>query len=239
MGDLVERLGLRAVGEGTEEGEGGSGRRPRASTSAGSAAGSAAGPAAAAAAATAACSDPDPDPDPDPLGAWAVLDWPASSDGDGDEGGDVPLRAQLDFARRGHACLRSFLPPDAVGGIGTDLIRHASERTLQAYRQKVEVAAGGGGGAAAAAAAAAAACRTVEDCCSALERMGVPSSSLPFLQHFNAWRVLPTARRVATSPRLASAAALLLDVPSVRLYQDSVFHKRPGDGPTPWHSDAR
>mmetsp|Transcript_30867 Transcript_30867/g.29717 ORF Transcript_30867/g.29717 Transcript_30867/m.29717 type:complete len:206 (-) Transcript_30867:83-700(-) len=30
-----------------------------------------------------------------------------------------------------------------------------------------------------------------------------------------------------------------MDVQSVRLYQDSVFHKRVQDGPTPWHSDAR
>eukprot|EP00586_Coscinodiscus_wailesii_P018804 CAMPEP_0172509058 /NCGR_PEP_ID=MMETSP1066-20121228/217264_1 /TAXON_ID=671091 /ORGANISM="Coscinodiscus wailesii, Strain CCMP2513" /LENGTH=180 /DNA_ID=CAMNT_0013287367 /DNA_START=217 /DNA_END=756 /DNA_ORIENTATION=+ len=38
---------------------------------------------------------------------------------------------------------------------------------------------------------------------------------------------------------MASAAAQLLDVPSVKLYQDSLFHKRQGDGATPWHSDAR
>ena len=30
-----------------------------------------------------------------------------------------------------------------------------------------------------------------------------------------------------------------MDVSSVKLYQDSLFHKRSGDGPTPWHSDAR
>ena len=34
-------------------------------------------------------------------------------------------------------------------------------------------------------------------------------------------------------------AQTLLDVPKVRLYQDSLFHKRAGDGSTPWHSDAR
>jgi len=30
-----------------------------------------------------------------------------------------------------------------------------------------------------------------------------------------------------------------MHVKSVRLYQDALFWKRPGDGPTPWHVDAR
>lgn len=38
---------------------------------------------------------------------------------------------------------------------------------------------------------------------------------------------------------LAQTAAVLLDCDSIRLYQDSLFWKRPGDGPTPWHTDGR
>eukprot|EP00553_Chaetoceros_curvisetus_P011795 CAMPEP_0204640018 /NCGR_PEP_ID=MMETSP0717-20131115/45230_1 /ASSEMBLY_ACC=CAM_ASM_000666 /TAXON_ID=230516 /ORGANISM="Chaetoceros curvisetus" /LENGTH=217 /DNA_ID=CAMNT_0051660301 /DNA_START=170 /DNA_END=823 /DNA_ORIENTATION=- len=34
-------------------------------------------------------------------------------------------------------------------------------------------------------------------------------------------------------------ARTLLDVSDIRLYQDSLFHKRIDDGWTPWHSDAR
>ena len=34
-------------------------------------------------------------------------------------------------------------------------------------------------------------------------------------------------------------AQTLLVVPKVRLYQDSLFHKRAGGGSTPWYSDAR
>jgi hypothetical protein len=44
-------------------------------------------------------------------------------------------------------------------------------------------------------------------------------------------------RALSTSPRLASAAAALLGAKRVRLYQDCVFVKQPGHGPTNWHSD--
>lgn len=37
--------------------------------------------------------------------------------------------------------------------------------------------------------------------------------------------------------RFGHVAAQLLGVPRVRLYQDSIFTKRSGDGPTLWHSD--
>ena len=62
---------------------------------------------------------------------------------------------------------------------------------------------------------------------------------IPFLQHFNTWRSIPSVRSLATSEPLALYAKTLLDVPSMKLYQDSLFLKRGNDGPTPWHSDAR
>ena len=147
-----------------------------------------------------------------------------------DQTQDISLQTQLYYSRNGHAALRSFLAPDLIRNLREDLVRHASSRTLQAYQQKVEVAGS---------AEMASKCTTVEECIEALTNVGVPADSLPFLQHFNAWKYVATARSVAKSARLAHAAATLLDVPSVRLYQDSIFHKRPGDGPTPWHSDAR
>ena len=60
---------------------------------------------------------------------------------------------------------------------------------------------------------------------------------LPFLQAFNCWRHFPVVEQICRTPRLAATAAQLLGVERVRLYQDSMFLKRPGDGPTRWHSD--
>ena len=80
-----------------------------------------------------------------------------------------------------------------------------------------------------------------------MESLGINKSDLPFLQNFNTWRaapttddhLLPTVTKLCLSPYLAQTASILLNSPTVRLYQDSLFHKRPGDGWTPWHSDAR
>lgn len=76
---------------------------------------------------------------------------------------------------------------------------------------------------------------TVEDC----ERMlkDVDSEDIPFLQLFNLWYQSDAARTLALSPDLGRVAAELLGVDGVRLYQDTLFVKRSGDGPTRWHSD--
>lgn len=58
-----------------------------------------------------------------------------------------------------------------------------------------------------------------------------------FLQYFNLHRLSDEARTAALSPRFGFWAARLLGVPAVRLYQDALFVKRPGHGPTQWHSD--
>lgn len=89
---------------------------------------------------------------------------------------------------------------------------------------------------------------TVEECQELLESFGIDpfDGDLPFLQHFNIWRSnsatttpITTVRKLCLSPYMAHAASILLDAPSIRLYQDSLFHKRVGDGWTPWHSDGR
>ena len=84
--------------------------------------------------------------------------------------------------------------------------------------------------------------KAIDDCDSYLEGMGLDPSmgNLPcFLQHFNMWRSpvalrdIPTVRGLCLSPYLGHAALMLLDSNTVQLYQDSLFHKQPGDGWTP------
>lgn len=140
------------------------------------------------------------------------------------------LAAQLDYARNGHAVIRNVLDPTVIQSLRSDLWKHGKKKELEAWRQKVEVAANSP--------KLAASCQSVQDCRKELTRLGVPDDYLPFLQYFNNWTYLPTVYNHAIL-KLAETAAILMDVESVRIYQDSLFWKRPGDGPTPWHTDAR
>ena len=65
----------------------------------------------------------------------------------------------------------------------------------------------------------------------------VDQADVPFMQLFNIWKKCPIAHSISHSPILGRIAADLLNVDCVRLYQDSVFIKSEGDGPTLWHSD--
>ena len=113
----------------------------------------------------------------------------------------------------------------------------AADEELKAWIQKVQVAAGkNNDGGSKTNNNVADSCHSVQDCQKALQSMGV-TASLPFLQYFNTWRKLPAVKDLAFD--LGEAASILLDVPTVRLYQDAVFWKRSQDGPTPWHADAR
>jgi hypothetical protein len=178
---------------------------------------------------------------------------------------EISLRTQLDYARRGHAVLRSFVPRDVIRELRDELTSYASDNELMGWRQKVEVQLaedtswsshddgndndddGVEERRRGRASTIAMGLETIEDCESYLEGLGLDPSmgDLPFLQHFNAWRSpdasrdVPTVRGLCLSPYLGRAASMLLDSNTVRLYQDSLFHKRPGDGWTPWHSDAR
>jgi hypothetical protein len=169
---------------------------------------------------------------------------------------EISLETQLDFCRHGHTVLRSFLPKALIANLRSELVPYAAKHALSAWRQKVEVQ------------LADSTdeyhrnnvrsivdnLTTAEECQELLESFGIDpfDGDLPFLQHFNIWRssssnsdgennITPTTivRNVCLSPYLAHAASILLDAPSIRLYQDSLFHKRIGDGWTPWHSDAR
>lgn len=65
----------------------------------------------------------------------------------------------------------------------------------------------------------------------------LPEGCIPFLQAFNLWRTCPAVASLACSAEIAGTAAALLGCDRVRLFQDSLFIKRPGDGATHWHSD--
>ncbi len=59
----------------------------------------------------------------------------------------------------------------------------------------------------------------------------------PFLQTFNAWADDPTIRRLALSKTIGEIASALLGVARVRLMQDQILIKEPGDHASPWHVD--
>jgi ectoine hydroxylase-related dioxygenase (phytanoyl-CoA dioxygenase family) len=141
---------------------------------------------------------------------------------------EISLESQLDYARNGHAVLRNCVDSSTLQKIRRQVLDIAADQELKAWRQKVQVASDS--------AELAASCRTVEDCQKHLESLGI-TASLPFLQYFNTWRMLSEVKELAYA--LGEAASVLLDVPTVRLYQDSVFWKRSTDGQTPWHADAR
>jgi ectoine hydroxylase-related dioxygenase (phytanoyl-CoA dioxygenase family) len=153
---------------------------------------------------------------------------------------NVPdVKAQLSLSRDGHACIRGLLRPDAIGQrLHPLLIDYARRRELHAWRQKVEVAANVDGTIKSQqkAVALAQSCQTSGECRRVLSQLVGGNVPIPFLQFFNCWRDLRDVRDLAE--RLAPVAAALLNVKTVRLYQDSVFWKRPSDGPTPWHADA-
>lgn len=79
-------------------------------------------------------------------------------------------------------------------------------------------------------------CRTLAACKSLLAKKDAEDIT-PFLQVFNLWRRHKALRPLVFSKRLAHVAAQLMGVESVRLYQDSLFVKRPGDDDTLYHTD--
>ena len=147
---------------------------------------------------------------------------------------NISVQTQLDYTRNGHGVLRSLLSKPLIQSLRSDLIKHSNDknRILSAYKQKIIVASSDGY-------KIANNCKTVSECKRALRDLGVPADNLPFLQYFNCWRYLPIVEQLCKSQLMGSAAAQLLGVDEVRLYQDALFHKRREDGQTPWHSDAR
>lgn len=143
----------------------------------------------------------------------------------------LSIETELQYVRNGHAVIHNVLSTTLLTKLRNDIVQYVDKKSLDAWKQKVEVASNS--------VIAADDCLTVEDCIEKLQSLGIPSDSLPFLQYFNIWRSIPSVRTLVTSPLLGQIASELMDVETVRLYQDSVFHKRVQDGETPWHSDAR
>jgi hypothetical protein len=146
---------------------------------------------------------------------------------------ECDLKTQLHYAREGHAVLRGLLPEKLLCSLRSELKQYSLERSLEAWQQKVSVANGRN-------LKESSTCTTIEQCQQLLKnKYQIPVNNLPFLQFFNTWQTLPSVESLAKSALLANAAAQLMDIKSVRLYQDSLFFKRCGDGPTPWHIDAK
>jgi ectoine hydroxylase-related dioxygenase (phytanoyl-CoA dioxygenase family) len=163
---------------------------------------------------------------------------------------NISLQTQLDYSRSGHTVLRSFLPPNIIQQLRSEILPYTTTNALIAWRQKVEVQLNDSldNNIRNNAISIVNNLHTVEECMTYLEEMlGMDiTEDIPFLQYFNTWRVsstttllLPTVRQLCLSPYLAQTACTLLNCNTVRLYQDSIFHKRASDTWTPWHSDAR
>ena len=157
----------------------------------------------------------------------------------------ISLQQQLEYARNGHTHLRSFIPNRTIQQLNSEIVPYAKSQALAAWKQKVEVQLSDSSDSyyRQNSQSIANSLESVEACQDMLESLGLVNGDLPFLQFFNTWRAkgsnTPTVRQLCLSPYLAQAASILMDATTVRIYQDSLFHKRAGDGPTPWHSDAR
>ena len=144
--------------------------------------------------------------------------------------------ALLAFERRGHCTMRGALPPEAVRAVVPEIDALFRKRERDALEQKVRVLLGDGELARARSKGAGGT--------RALKRLleGLPDGSVPFLQLFHLSRAIPALDALLRSPALAGTAAALLGCDArsdarVRLYQDSLFVKRAGDGQTHWHAD--
>jgi ectoine hydroxylase-related dioxygenase (phytanoyl-CoA dioxygenase family) len=146
----------------------------------------------------------------------------------------LSLNTQLQYTRKGHTVIRNTIPSQTLHDIKKDLLKYCSQQELESWQQKVEVALQ------LSSSKVSEIYNTKTACQRALEEHSPDGfAEIPFLQHFNTWRAIPSVQALVTSAPLTLYAKTLLDVSSVRLYQDSLFHKRGNDGPTPWHSDAR
>ena len=148
----------------------------------------------------------------------------------------VPASSQLAFERDGHVCLRGLLSVEEMLPLAAGLQQSAVAGAMRAARTTLRCSLG-----AAALLDDFGQPYSDEEVLQLVSELATAGAAAPFAQHFNLWRCgSPAAMRLASSPRLVHAAAALLGCPAeaVRLYQDCVFHKRPGDAPTRWHADA-
>lgn len=157
----------------------------------------------------------------------------------------ISLQKQLDYSRNGHTVLRSFISQQTIEQLKAEIVPYAKSQALAAWKQKVEVQLADSSDEyyRQNSQSIANSLEDIEACHDMLESLGIVNGDLPFLQFFNTWRAkdsnTPSVRELCLSSYMAKAASILMDSPTVKLYQDSLFHKRAGDGWTPWHSDSR
>eukprot|EP00611_Tribonema_gayanum_P008068 TRINITY_DN17527_c0_g1_i3.p1 TRINITY_DN17527_c0_g1~~TRINITY_DN17527_c0_g1_i3.p1 ORF type:complete len:406 (-),score=153.31 TRINITY_DN17527_c0_g1_i3:44-1228(-) len=142
----------------------------------------------------------------------------------------VTCAEMLKFEREGHLLTRGLFSAQEMALLSPHIMAGFRALELSALQQKVAVLLGEG---------AAPPGASAEELLALLRQL--PPDEIPFLQVFNMWRT-PGAHAAAVSAlvrsrRLARHAAALLGCQAVRVYQDSTFVKRSGDGPTNWHSD--
>ena len=150
----------------------------------------------------------------------------------------LPAADLLSFERQGFFCDRNLLEPSVVKALIPALDKVYDEQMHTVLRQKVRVVLGEDALSQAEAKAGSSQSEQVKEFRRRLS--SVPEGAIPFLQLFNAWRKSPAVLELLSSPRLAGTAAQLLGAGPghrVRLYQDSLFVKRVGDGQTHWHAD--
>lgn len=142
--------------------------------------------------------------------------------------GKIDTSLLLSFDRKGHILLRQILHKDLLQKEFAPEIHSIYESNLlEAYQHKVSVIFNKSPSETLK--------LSMEECQQLLTSSG--ESEFPFMQLFNIWRKSASVRSIALSPILGKIAAELLGCDGVRLYQDSVFTKRPKDGKTHWHSD--
>lgn len=133
----------------------------------------------------------------------------------------------LSWERDGYLVTRKLLDPSAVALAKRDVEAAVESRMLEALRHRIRVL-----------------CPSADPLASttpdqARKTLAARGAQVGFLQFFNLHRTCPSVRALAAGPALAGAAAALLGVRRVRLFQDAVFLKEPGFDVTNWHSDLR
>ena len=139
----------------------------------------------------------------------------------------LDIQTQLQYARNGHAVIRNLIEPEVLIKLRQyDIRRIGQDKELEAWRQKVIVATSTTSNSLNLNLNS---LTTIQDCKRELAKVGIIPESIPFLQYFNNWRTNKTIQQLTHD--LGQYAAQLLDVPTIRLYQDAIFWKRKGDGP--------
>lgn len=133
------------------------------------------------------------------------------------------------FRRDGHMVLRSLIDPAVMDGARPSLLQAASLQGQAIMSRFADADVTGGPSTTYKA--------RVESWLEQQQTAANVDAEKPFVRVHNIWEQGGAAKEFVLSPAFAKVAADLLGVPAVRLYQDSVFIKEPGDGISPWHRD--